>query len=789
MKLNAVSCTQFAGLRDTNVTFQDGINVIYGKNESGKSTLVNLIARTLFQNARIDGRSDKEFRDLYYPSSLKGRRTKGDYADGKLTFCTELGTYTLSKEWCADARCILSAPEGVIRDPKTIDTLLREALVYGEGVYTQLLFSSQRGSDQALKTLLDASVKTDAKQDIVDAVTMAMAESDGVSVDAIEQAINAKIDELIGKHWDVELSRPARKTGRWSAGLGEILKAYYALEDAQTVLSEIEALEQEADRTSASCAKLDAEVLAAEKAFDEFRGFAASLTVRSERQDKIRRLEAELTHLREVLSRWPDLQMALEKACALHAEQQACVALERYHTIRALVEEKQALAQTLSQSACPTAQEIAAVRNAQRRIQVLQNTLCGMNLAAVIRMFGDHTVEIRSLRTGEMLDITDGNAAITEAVSIVVPGVMDMQLAPADVDTVAVTAELEAQQAIVGDTFTKFAVTSLEALEELAVRAQATQRSLEALDSKITMLLGEESFEDLQTAASVNTENVRSQEAIDADIHLLCEGDVVRFITVTETKLKGYETEFGSLDSLKAKAFDVTTALDRAKSTVEAADAIPEAYLTIRDPEAHLEQLQVTLRDAQRRREEALAAKTVAAGKLEGYKERLEEDPKEACDAAARRLQEQKDLLDHWMHIRDVFLAQKECLGGNPMVDVAKRFAHNLQVLSEGGVDSEFPESDRLNMVLYSRDREIDFTKLSEGTKETVSLAFRLAMLDHLFPDGGVIVLDDPFANMDADRTKRSCALLQDCATRHQVLFLTCKKEFPEMLGGNVINL
>ena len=35
MKITNISCTQFAGVRDRNVSFTDGINVIYGKNESG----------------------------------------------------------------------------------------------------------------------------------------------------------------------------------------------------------------------------------------------------------------------------------------------------------------------------------------------------------------------------------------------------------------------------------------------------------------------------------------------------------------------------------------------------------------------------------------------------------------------------------------------------------------------------------------------------------------------------------------------------------------------------------
>ena len=93
MKIKNISCTQFAGVRDRNISFTDGINLIYGKNVSGKSTLVNLLSRTLFQNARLDRRSDKDFYDLYFPGAKKGSSIKGDFADGKISFETENGVY------------------------------------------------------------------------------------------------------------------------------------------------------------------------------------------------------------------------------------------------------------------------------------------------------------------------------------------------------------------------------------------------------------------------------------------------------------------------------------------------------------------------------------------------------------------------------------------------------------------------------------------------------------------------------------------------------------------------
>ena len=217
---------------------------------------------------------------------------------------------------------------------------------------------------------------------------------------------------------------------------------------------------------------------------------------------------------------------------------------------------------------------------------------------------------------------------------------------------------------------------------------------------------------------------------------------------------------------------------------------IPAEYREIADPEAHLLSLQNACKQKQKLRETALTLKTAAESKLESYKENIADDPSEEAEKATRDFEEQKSLLSHWLHIFEVFKSQKENIHDNPMQDIADSFSHYLSVISDGRVSSEFPEADKLAMQVYSNDLPLDYGKLSEGTKETVSLAFRLAVLDHLFPDGGgVIVLDDPFTDMDSERTNQACKLVKECAKRHQVIFMTCRTEYLQMLGGNTIKL
>lgn len=789
MKFKNISCTQFAGIRDTDISFRDGINIIYGKNESGKSTLVNLISRTLFQNVKLDGRSNKDFLDLYFPSAMKNGGAVGDFIDGKLSFEAEDGTYTLSKEWGADARCTLSAPNGVIRSQQQIDEILHKALVYGEGVYSDMLFPSQRNADASLQTLLDASKKTDAKQEISDAVTMAFAESGGVSIDAIGQAIENKIREIEGLHWDCEKSVPVKRSGRWARDLGEILKAYYDYLDAQTVLDNIADLEARADSAVAEYNGHNDAFCRAETEFEVFGKYAKRLTAESERREKIAGLNAEIKKYSEVLVEWPELEKSLESAKKLCAEKTNRIIFDKYSAAKRLADGINEYQSRLDGVKCPSDEEILTVRNEQRRYSVLENKLCGMNITAKLNMLNGHNAVIKSIRTGEVLNL-DESMTIDEAVSITVPNVMEISLSPADTDTEEIKKQLDASKAAIDEVYGKYDVNSVEEMESRSREYRAAYDKIENAKNRLSVLLDGTTLDELSAQAEGITD-IRETQDIDSDILKLCGNmDITRFIAQRETQISLYEREYVSRETLKNNILSKTDTLNKEKETDKEAEGIPEEYLNLVNPDAHLAMLKNEVDGARKLREDALSEKAAALGRLEAYREGLDGDPAERVHRAERKFKEQEELLKHWKHIETVFRQKKDELSDNPMQDIAEQFASYLMQISGGRVSSEFTEQDKLSMNIYTSDRLLDYGKLSEGTKETVFLAFRLAALDHLFPSGGgVIVLDDPFTDMDPERTARSCELLKEFAKRHQVIFLTCKEEYASMLGGNEIRV
>lgn len=791
MKIKKISCSQFAGMRDKSVSFSDGINVVFGMNESGKSTLVNLIFRTLFQNARLDGRSDREFRELYFPGAFRDRPAAGDFIDGSITFEDENGSYTLTKEWGADPRCTFSTPAGIIRDQNTIKSELEKILHYGEGVYSDMLFSSQRNADSSLKDILNSAGNSNAKQDITVAVTQAFAES-GIPVDAIEQAIEKRISDIQGEHWDVSRNIPMKKTGsgRWAKGLGEIHKAYHRLEDARNVLNEKMRCEAEADSAAADFALKDAGYRAADNELLRFRSFAGKLQSNNEHRKTIDRLNKELNKLREILQQLPALSESLDRAKTLLAEKEHRELIDKYEAAKKLQDEYEKLAAEAESSPCPTDEEITKVRAAQRTAASLENKLCGMNLIAAVEMLGGNTLEVTSLRTGERLDVSGDGFALTEAVNITVPGVMKMQLAPANVDVGEVSGKIAAQREIIDGIFSRYGVSDLAELEQLARKLTAAKTKADTASDRLSVLLGGADFDELREAAGNITGEVRTAEEIGRDIRAVCGAtEPGKFITAKETILESYSAEYGSIGELGEKISAVEKELAKAEKSVLNTDDIPAEYLGISDPESHMTRLQEELEAAREIREQALTEKAAAISRLEKFQEDLSADPSALVEAAERAFEEQKSLLGHWLHIAEVFRERREGLHNTPMQDIADSFTRYLGAISGGRVSSAFPETDKLNMNIYSGDRLVDYGKLSEGTKETVSLAFRLAVLDHLFPEGGVIVLDDPFTDMDAARAEQSCELLKKCAEKHQVIFLTCREDYIPSLNGNTIRL
>ena len=166
------------------------------------------------------------------------------------------------------------------------------------------------------------------------------------------------------------------------------------------------------------------------------------------------------------------------------------------------------------------------------------------------------------------------------------------------------------------------------------------------------------------------------------------------------------------------------------------------------------------------------------------------EECEEELAAACESFEECRKTYRHWLHIMEVFRELKDRNNTSDTNEIAERFKDYLALLTNDGIRVSEMDDELRQVSLMSRDNYIGYVHLSEGSRDTVSLAFRLAVLEHLFPEGNAVaVFDDPFTDMDEGRRDRACGLIKRFAEKNQVLFVSCSPEYESLLGGNVIRL
>ena len=788
MKIKKISCDQFAGLRDVDLSFSDGVNVLYGKNESGKSTVVSLISGTLFQDAAVGKRDkkDKDFSSAFYTVRKDG--TKNSSIDGKIVFTTESGDYSLIKEWGTEGAVKLVTPDDVFKKQDEVDAVLENELAYGKGVYSELLFSPQRGADEALVKVLNGGAES--SKELAAILTAAFGESGGASVDEIEKALDDTLKEL-GDGWNAAADAP-QKRERMKRNVGKLLQAYYDLEDANKALTELIEKEKAAEEAKLEHQKIAEKLSDKKKEWEELRDIAVLIKDQKKTKDLLNLLNADLDELQRALRIWPEAEKQIQKAVALAEEKKNRTLLDQYEKAASARKKCDDLSAELGKMPSPTQEEIDEASQTQRKIDTLKNRLCGMNLNSTIRMMNGHSLRITSLRTGEEIPLQGNNVSLSEAVRISIPDVMEMELSPANVDASATRAEIEKYETMLSGIFQKYGCDSVDRMQQLLTAFKEKQSELKNAETQLGLLLNGSCFDEMKEVIDRISVLPRSAEEIEDEIRAVCGAETPdSFVGSKRAIVKRYQENYQNLEELPKKILEKEKAIKETKESCVSEDEIPEKYRGISNPEENLQTLKQLVDLYEEKESELRDKKTETITQLNGFLAKYtDRDLAAEAEEKERVFLAEKEALSHWLYIKEVFLQEKEKLQGNPMQTLADSFTRYLAMITGGTAKSQLPSRERLDIVLYSKDRPMEFTKLSEGTKETVSLAYRLAVLDELFPEGGgVIVLDDPFTDMDDERTARSCELVKECAKRHQVIFLTCKEEYKTMLQGNVIDL
>ena len=220
MKIKNIHIDNFGKFENFNIDFKDDIQIIYGENEAGKSTLMDFIKLMFYRKEGYEKASakDKEIREKYYPRSKKEMK-------GSIEFESHGTLFKIYKE--IDSKS--PSKDSIIFKNLSTDEQIKLGKKEEIGEYIFGIDAKSFEKSSFVKTLGKIEVPKD-KGDISDKIIASLSETDdeNISKDAALKRIKAAIDDI----------KPSKKKS------GKILNVENEISEIKSKINELNNVEK-----------------------------------------------------------------------------------------------------------------------------------------------------------------------------------------------------------------------------------------------------------------------------------------------------------------------------------------------------------------------------------------------------------------------------------------------------------------------------------------------------------------------------------------------------------------
>lgn len=798
-KLNIV---QFAGINNKSIEFSEGLNVIVGRNEAGKSSAMEALYASLFTSTRIGNKKveDKRFAEMAFPYE------SGDHAECSITFESDGLEYTLHKLWhSSDSKVSLEKEGTRIMDQSAIEDIMKAYLVYGEGTYLNVMFSKQ----EAFKALFEAiKINPETIQTIGQLLKNASMNLDGLSIEAYKDRLENEYKTLTS-NWDMEKEKPANNKS-WQNPhknrVGRILAHHYEAEKAAYEAKFTEEREMELEKVQAEIKVFIEDKTKLVERLNAIASIEADVIRHQTLRGKLDQIEHQNKELLEVNKKWPaveadqanaeeNIQKSQVKLAGVQEKLKTVKAYEKFmyeyqsfEKIRNMNKEIEKKKSELKVFSKVTKDEVSRLEGLEKAINSAEVKLKSAELAG--HLLKSSQPAIVTDVYGNSIKVPIGEIWTTNAyMKIEVGDEFTLEVQSNQIDFTKVKEEFKESSSAFEEKLIELGATSIEDAKlknaharEIEIKLTNIEKQLKEMPvlpedidfdakKKVYDRLPLQSIETLEEAIKEIQNEIKGYEHIK---------------TQCDFQLKQWKEKFFSHDDVAITLGDNLSEKKKLNSELSELSELPEEFSTV---EEYLSEI----RNTQRLRDELsekinrleIAAERVLSELPERSSEEFYESHEDETQKMNQLIKKAKQLDIITRKLEQIMEQFKQDSYSN----LERSFMSNLSIITKNKYDV-IDLNDQLDVAIGCKDKMLPTKLLSSGTLDSVALAFRLAIIDEL---GGknqkLTVLDDCLVNMDEDRQAKAIEMIKEHARRHQVIFVTCHNWVAEMLGGNIIEM
>ncbi|SMO93361.1 AAA family ATPase [Fodinibius sediminis] len=806
MKLSKVYLHPFAGIEEGTYEFNDGLNVLLGPNEAGKSTVFQAVMHGLLTTTSLTRAKVEDIMGSYFPA------VGGDVIRVGLELKnSDNNIIRIQKTWKKGNRngsASLKLPDGSeITDEKKVQDEIESLLPVSPATMRTIMLANQSELHQ---TMQDLKQKGEVRKELGNILRKNLMETGGVSLDRFKELLKQKYKDYF-KRWNRQQQYPENNRGiknPYKVGTGKVVEAYYKKEQLRLDLEEARRFEDDLDSLNEALSILIVKQEEKKQKFEELSPLKEGIQERQLKEQKFESAKEKKQRLLHISKKWPVFEDKMEnlepkldahrkKLAELQQEQQKAQNKQKAKQLKQRIAKIEELAtqvedakKEFEEAQKVTQDDLKKLRELQSDIRQLQTKIEAAKLTVRIESDSDHAFSYTEAgqdeqniesKKGQALEKTASGGFTLKTDGLLVKvfsGEGDLE------DTIET---LQAKKEEISGYLDDLEVESVQKAESYAGLYQKKENDLAQAKKAYKIELGDQELENLKEELETygDLAKVRSSEEITEDIveTKTTLNQLKKEAGEADNKIEEWTEKYGSSDDVILELAETSKLLKDLKSDLEDLPSLPKGYESSGEFIKDVEQLD---KDVQQFKEQIFEKKQertqLEAEAPDTSSEELQKLREEA-EAEFERINSRAETL---ARVRKKSLELIESMDSDTYKGLESSFVKWLEAMVGDRFSTIDMKSDMPTAFKTQEATSLTYNLLSHGTKDTVALAWRFALCEKFLPEGnGFVILDDPMVDIDPERRKDVVKAINQFSEQYQTLVMTCHPDHAEELSNS----